>query len=116
MPVIHIISIWSKINDVEGALRGRNHNFEYDVTVPEGRGDTEALELAFALTNRDDRPHGQSCCSTTSGDIMVLRGQHYLVDPNGYHALTPEESTAIQALTSRDTSFGYSFLKKHKLI
>jgi hypothetical protein len=121
MPTVRIISIWSKVPGAEGRLMNRSENFEYDVEVPakfrDGRLDVEGtLDRAFARTNRDDRPHNKRCCSTSAGDVMVLGGKHYLVAGHGFKELTPEESKAIQALTSRDTSFGYDWLKKQNLI
>lgn len=110
---VTIISIWSKWEGLEGQLRGRDKNFTYDVEVPCEATPTATLENAFCLTNRDDRPNGNRCCSTTAGDIVVLDGQHYLVAGNGYTPLSPAQSEAIQKLTSRDTSFGLDFMVKH---
>ena len=116
---VTIISIWSKIEGLEGRLAGRTENFQYDVEVPIFVGEDtheDLLEKAFELTNRDDRPHGNRCCSTTAGDIMVIEGNHYLVEMSGFHKLYLRESEAIQKLTSRDTSFGYKWLTSKNLI
>ncbi len=116
MPIIKIISIWSKIPGGEGRRMNRSENFEYEVAVPPAATVEGTLDKAFILTNQDDRPHGNRCCSTSVGDVMVLEGRHYLVEGRGFKELTPQESAAVQALTSRDTSFGYEYLKKHYLI
>lgn len=113
---VQIISVWSKIDGLEGRLLGRDKNVEYTVEVEAGRTAEETLENAFALTNRDDRPMGRKACSTSAGDIMVLDGTHYFVEGCGFRALTAEESVKIQALTSRDTSGGYDFLTSRGLI
>lgn len=110
---VTIISIWSKWEGLEGKLRGRDQNFEYTVEVPVGPTPEATMDQAFILTNHDDRPHGNRCCSTTAGDIMVLDGQHYLVAGEGFTKLSPVQSEAIQKLTSRDTSFGLDFMVKH---
>ena len=113
---VQIISIWSKIDGLEGRLSKRDHNVEYAVEVELGASVEETLENAYAATNRDDRPMGRTACSTTAGDIMVLDGTHYFVEGCGFRALTVEESAKIQALTSRDTSCGYAFLTSRGLI
>ncbi len=109
---VKIISIWSKIDGLEGRLSHRDHNVEYEVEVPTGSTRAETLEAAYDLTNRDDRPMGNQACSTTAGDIMVLDGQHVLVAPAGFTAITEAQSKAIQALTSSDTSLGMDWLVK----
>jgi len=114
--VVKIISIWSKISGLEGRLMGRNHNYEYEVTVTAAADVEDTLEAAFCATNADDRPNGNRVCSTTAGDIMVLDGQHYLVEPHGYREITEAESAQIQTLTSSDTSFGYDFMANRGLI
>jgi len=83
------------------------------VEVPCETSPEATLENAFCLTNRDNRPNGNRCCSTTNGDIMVLDGQPYLVEGSGYSKLSPAQFEAVQALTSRDTSFGLDFIIKH---
>jgi hypothetical protein len=114
--MVKIISIWSKWDCLEGVVTGRDQNVEYDVQVPLGDTDLETLDNAFGLTNQDDRPLRHKVCSTTAGDIMVLDGQHYLVEGIGFAPITAEQSAAIQKLSSRDTSAGLAFLTKHNLI
>ena len=74
------------------------------------------MENAYALTNRDDRPMGRQACSTTAGDIMVLGDRHYLVEGCGFRPITLAQSSMIQQLTSRDTSFGFEFMVKQGLL
>ena len=117
---VTIISIWSKIDGLEGTRAGRDKNVEYTVEVPAGNTPEATLDAAYASTNRDDRPLGQSVCATSAGDIMILPnrlfpyldGQHYLVDRYGFKALTLAQSEAIQKLSSRDTSMGFNWLVK----
>ncbi len=113
---VAIISIWSKIDGLEGSRAGRDKNFEYSVDVPVGATPEAMLNAAYAITNCDDRPLGRQVCATTAGDIMVLDGQHYLVDRFGFTALTLVQSAAIQKLSSRDTSMGFDWLVKRNLI
>jgi len=118
---VTIISIWSKWEGLEGKLAGRDQNFQYDVQVPYEGDNIETqldaiLEGAFVMTNMDDRPNGNRCCSTTSGDIMVVNGIHFLVSPCGFNRLTVEESEAIQKLSSRDTSFGLDWMRRKGLL
>ena len=87
---VTIISIWSKAPEI-----GRNSNVAYTVEVPTQATAEATLERAFALTNQDDRPMARGVCSTSAGDIMVLDGEHYLVESCGYHKLTLAESTKI---------------------
>lgn len=112
---VTIISIHSKYPEI-----GRG-NVTYTVKVPVIKSPIKpsverTLSEAFSMTNRDDRPMGQQVCSTSSGDIMVLNDEHYLVERDGFRKLTLEQSEQIQKLTSRDTSFGYEFMKKHNII
>lgn len=109
---VDIISIWSKCQE----LPGHENNFKYTVSVRRNGKAEHMLEAAFRLTNRDDRPLGGEVCSTSSGDIMILDGQHYLVEDFGYHKLTLAQSEQIQKLTSRETSFGYNFMAEHNLL
>jgi len=109
---VTIISIWTKCAE----LPGHENNYSYVVIVRRSGKPTHMLDAAFYLTNRDDRPLGNRVCSTSSGDIMVLDGQHYLVEDLGFHKLTLVESEQIQKLTSRDTALGYHFMAKHGLI
>lgn len=110
---VTIISIWSKIDGLEGKLRGRDQNVAYILEVPAGPTPEATLHMAYALTNADDRPLGTKACSTTAGDIMVLSGQHYFVDWTGFKALSLAQSQAIQQLSSRDTGMGFEWLVKH---
>lgn len=108
---VTIISIWSKAPEI-----GRHDNVTYTVTVPAHENVIDTLEEAFMATNADNRPMGNRACSTTAGDIMVLNNEHYLVAGCGFTKLTETQSTKIQALTSRDTSFGLAFMVKNNLI
>jgi hypothetical protein len=102
---VMIISIWSKCPQ-----EGYPENVRYAVTVMTGKTPRETLENAFSLTNKDDRPNPNHVCSTSSGDIMVLDGQHYLVENVGFKEITEAESEKIAKLTSRETSMGYNWL------
>lgn len=113
---VTIVSIWSKIDGLEGRLMGRDKNSVYDVEVELGASVEETLSNAYTLTNLDDRPHGRSACSTTCGDLMILDGVHYFVDGCGFKVLTEEQSAAVQALSSRDTSFGFGYLQEKGLL
>lgn len=108
---VTIISIWSKAPEI-----GRHDNVTYPVTVIAGASDIETLEEAFNVTNRDTRPWANKVCSTSAGDIMVINGDHYLVEGHGFRKLTAEQSAKIQTLTSRDTSFGFEFMVKHNIL
>lgn len=101
--VVKIISIWSKAD-------GSGSNYVYSIVVPNASTPEGVLENAFRLTNQDSRPQRHVCYSTSAGDIMVLNGQHYLVERTGYAKITREQSHAIQNLTSRDTAFGLNYL------
>jgi hypothetical protein len=115
---VTIISIWSKWDDAEGKLRGRDKNVVYDVQVPcDNRTDElDTLEAAFRITNLDDRPLARQACASTCGDVFVLNGQHWLVDKSGFTPLTQAQADKVLALSSRDTGMGYSWLVEHKLI
>ena len=111
MPVkITIISINS-----QSEQNGRP-NVQYDVEVEKQSSVNATLDAAFMLTNADNRPFGNSVCSTSTGDILIMNSRHYLVEGCGFKELTLSESLQIQKLTSRDTNFGYDFLVKQKLI
>lgn len=101
---VTIISLWSK------AAPGQSSNVKYDVTVPRSSEVNVMLEAAFCLTNAPDRPMGCPACATTAGDIMVVDGRPYLVEPHGFHPLTQAESERIQQLTCLQTCFGYDNL------
>ena len=108
MKVVTIISLWS-------TLRWPAPPVRYDVLAQDG--DVEAtLQDAFAVTNVDGRPMGKQACATTTGDIMVLDGQHYLVEHIGFHALTEAEAQAILQLSVLQTSWGYDRLVRDHLI
>lgn len=107
--VVIICSIWTRRNATDVPAR-------YTVRVPVGETPTQTLEHAFVLTNRDDRPHGRSVCSTSVGDIMQLEGAHYFVDLVGFKEITPAQSLAIQRLTSRDTGMGWDWLVEKGLV
>ena len=109
---VEIISIWSKCKE----LVGHENNFHYTVIVRRNGCSDHMLEDAFRLTNNDHRPLNHEVCSTSTGDILVLDGQHYLVEGFGFRKITHAESEQIQKLTSRDTTFGYNFMVKHNLI
>jgi len=97
---VTVISIWSKRSADASP-------FSYSVEVNASSA-KHALDLAFTATNMDDRPFGKQVPSTSVGDILVIDGQHYLVDPDGFSELTLEQSQFIQKrLTSRDTGFGF---------
>lgn len=107
---VTIISIWSKCPE------RRRGNVAYSVKVPNDTEVNRVLEHAFSLTNQDDRPLSNQVCSTSCGDILVFKNEHYLVQTLGFQRLTLAESEKIQKLTSRDTGLGYDFLVKNKMI
>jgi len=109
---VTIISIWSK----DPTDSTRQNNVTYTVEVPQSKSCLEILESAFILTNQDNRPMAKKACSTSSGDVMQLCGVSWLVEGSGYHHLAACELDKILKLTSRDTSFGYEFLRKNNLI
>lgn len=107
---VTIISIWSKLEGLEGRLSGRSENVVYTVDVPAEGSDTDIMERAFMRTNSDDRPMGRRACSTTAGDLMVVDGRHYLVESTGFSALREDQAKAAQALFSSATSLGFNYL------
>lgn len=109
---VRIISLWSKCEGIPG----QEDNATYTVRVIRADSAIGTLEAAFRVTNQDDRPRRHNVCSTSAGDIMVLDGNHYLVEGMGFRPLTLVESEKIQKLTSRDTSFGYEFMVKHDIL
>jgi len=108
MRVVTIISLWSK-------LRWPIPPVQYEVLAQDGDVET-TLQDAFAVTNVDGRPMGKQECATTAGDMMVLDGQHYLVDPEGFHKLTEAEAQAIMQLSALETWWGYDRLVRDHLI
>jgi hypothetical protein len=52
-----------------------------DIDMPPG---VAALEVIFALHNRDDRPDGQLCPSMSVGDVVVLAETAWSVDSYGF--------------------------------
>lgn len=108
MPNVTIISIWSKRHRNDPPVR-------YDVSA---QGDTvnATLERAFALTNVDNRPLALQVDATTTGDIMLLDGKHYLVEDQGFHELTEAEAQRIEHLGSEVTSKGYDWLVREHLL
>ena len=59
---------------------------------------------------------GKQACATTTGDMMVLDGQHYLVEHIGFHELTEAEAQAIMQLSVLETWRGYDRLVQDHLI
>ena len=106
---VTIISIWSKLNQ-------NSEPVSYTVEVPQQDAIENTLEEALILTNRDDRPKRQQVCSTTPGDILIVANTPYLVECSGFTKLTETESAHIQTLSSRDTTFGYDYLKSKNLL
>lgn len=108
MKIVTIISLWSKLRWHAPAVR-------YDV-LAQGSDVDATLENTFSVTNRPGRPMGRQACSTSAGDLMVLDGRHYLVEPQGFHELTDAEAQAIEELSPVDTWWGYDRLVKKHLI
>lgn len=107
---VTIYSVWSKREATQAAPR-------YTVEVADTNSNINAMEEAFEITNRPDRPNGQSVCSTSPGDVMEVNGMFYLVAGEGYQALTNEEARIIiHQLRSRDTSAGLEWLRKYDLV
>jgi len=109
MRIVTIISLWSNLRWHAPAIR-------YDV-LAQGSDVDATLEDAFSVTKRPGRPMRGRACSTTAGDLMVLDGRHYLVEPQGFHELTDAEAQAIiEELSPLDTSWGYDWLANNDLI
>ena len=108
MRVVTIISLWSK-------LRWPIPPVQYEVLAQDGDVET-TLQDAFAVTKVDGRPMGKQACATTTGDMMVLDGQHYLVEHIGFHELTEAEAQAIMQLSVLETWRGYDRLVQDHLI
>jgi hypothetical protein len=106
---VTVISLWSK-------RAGQAVPPAYDVEVSRCPDPVETLNLAWVLTNRDDRPKAKEVCSTSAGDIMVLDGRHYFVDLTGFQPMTQAQSEAVQTLSSQDTGMGWDWLLVHHLI
>ena len=108
MKVVTIISLWSALGRATAPVR-------YDVLAEDGDVET-TLQDAYVVTNVDGRPMGKQACATTTGDLMVLDGQHYLVEHIGFHVLTEVEAQAILQLSALQTSWGYDRLVRDHLI
>lgn len=116
---VTIISIWSKDDSPEAKLAGRRQeNTIYAVDVPVAESDEAMLEAAFEITNIGPCPARlkAKACSTTSGDLMIVRGQYYLVEPRGFKALTEAQADQVAQLYTSDTMFGWDWLVKHGLV
>jgi hypothetical protein len=106
---VTIYSLWTK--------HFPNHStIEYSVKVPAAATTIDTLEKAFSRTNCQGRPRAGEFCSTTTGDVMELDGQYYLVEHIGFHALTQAEADAVIQLDCRDTCWGYDWLVNHHLL
>jgi hypothetical protein len=106
--IVTIISLWS-------TLRWPIPPVQYDVLAQDDDV-ASTLEDAFATTNMDGRPMGKQACATTAGDMMVLDGKHYLVEPSGFHKLTEAEAHAIAQLHVLQTCWGYERLVENRFI
>jgi hypothetical protein len=106
MKTVTIISVWSKRHKSEPPIR-------YDV-VAQGDDAHSTLEDAFRLTNVRSLP--PRVAATSTGDLMLLEGQHYLVEDVGFHPLTTSEAKRIEQLGSEDTSKGYDWLAQEHLL
>lgn len=109
MKTVRIYSLYSKLNR-EAILPS------YTVKVFSYADPLLCLRDAFRSTNCDNRPHSNSLCSTSAGDVMSLDGRFWLIEPVGFKELNLREFDTICDLTSRDTSFGYDDLKRSGLI
>ena len=90
---VTIISLWTRRTDGPDALH------RYDISVSE-QAIGEMLREAYERTNVDGRPMSR-VCSTTSGDLLVVDGVHYLVAAKGFHLLTCEQ--AAEEIVIADT-------------
>jgi len=108
MKVVTIISLWSKLDRPIPAV-------QYDVLARDGDINT-TLQDAYVVTNVDGRPMGRQACATTAGDMMVLHGQHYFVEPRGFRKLTEAEAQAVMQLGVLETMWGFDRLVKNGLI
>ncbi len=79
---VTIISLWTRRSN------GPMAPCIYTITIPAARTVAKMLSHAYYLTNVDGRPMSRSFCATTSGDLMVLGGIHYLVAARGFHQLS----------------------------
>lgn len=111
MKIVTIISLWSKLRKPLPPPPP----IQYDVLAQDGDVAT-TLEDAYAVTNMDGRPMGRQAWATTTGDMMLLDGKHYLVEPHGFRELTDAEAQAIKQLDCRETCGGYDRLVENRLI
>ena len=107
MKVVTIISLWSALGRAAAPVR-------YDVLAEDGDVET-TLQDAYEYTNVDGRPMAKEACATTAGDMLVLDGRHYLVDPFGFHELTQAEAQKILKLSVLATRWGYDQLLRDHL-
>jgi hypothetical protein len=113
---VTIVSLWSKIDGLEGILSHRDHNVTYSIVIPAGDTDEDTLEAAFMLTNLDTRPNAAHACSTTVGDLMLLNRQWWFVDRTGFIAITEAEARQVKELSSTETGRGWAYLRDQKLV
>lgn len=108
MKIVTVISVWSQ----QGRAAAPVH---YDVLATDGYPSV-TLEDAFAITNIDGRPMGRQACAITTGDVVILDGQHYLVEDRGFHPLTDAEAKTIIQLSALQTCRGYAWLVQNHVI
>ena len=92
------------------------YNLAYQVSVPNHPDRAVMLDYAFCHTNSDDRPLGRQVCSTSVGDLMLVKGEYWLVDNVGFRMLDEQQAVAWQKITVRDTSAGWDFCVKNGII
>ena len=88
---------------------------QYEVLVAHGDID-EMLEQAYAMSNKDGRPLGRQVPATTPGDMLLLDGQHYLVEHQGFHKLNERQARSVKRLGCMDAWRGYHWLVRSRLI
>ena len=82
-------------------------NFSYSVEVPAGTVPA-MLSNAWAKTNRDDRPLGNKVCSTSIGDLLIVDGRHFIVEPFGFTEVSAADAEAWKLVPERDAHFGFT--------
>jgi hypothetical protein len=88
----------------------------YTITVPEGPTPVATLELARQAGTGENRPLNRFVPPVRPGDIMILDGEHYLVQIASFAKLSQPESIGIQKLSLKESSFGYAFMTKNNLV
>lgn len=90
-------------------------NLTYQVPV-QATTPERAVEEAFGLTNLDKRPHGNSVCATSVGDLLFVQGRYFVVEPVGCKEITAEQAIEWQKVDHRDAHMGFERCAREGLI